>query len=57
MYVILGVFENQVIARMHGVKQDTGNCIQRKIPNISSSPRSITRTETGESIYSFNSKI
>jgi hypothetical protein len=61
--IIFGVFENQGLGRMHGVKQATENYTMRKIRNISSSPRSITWTEiivewkTTESIYSFSSKI
>jgi hypothetical protein len=63
MYVILGVYENQELGRIHGVKQATENCTQRKIRNIFSSPKSITCAEiiavweTGESMYSFSSKI
>jgi hypothetical protein len=53
---IFGVFENQVLGRMHWLKQATENCKQGKIRNISSSPRSITWAEiitiwkTGENV-------
>jgi hypothetical protein len=58
MYV-LGVYVNQVLGRMHGVKLVTENCIQRKIRNIYFSPKSITCAEIiivweekGDSTYS-----